>query len=73
LATQVYAAAYQAKDLRPIAQDYNMRRGEIEEEERQAAVVVAQLVASAPPEVKLEQGPPLLPQVSEWADFIDEV
>jgi len=67
---KIYARSFKAADIRPIVQEYNMKRGEIEEEE--AKVKVKQVEQRANMRVEHNDTPAPITS-NEWTQFLDEV
>lgn len=75
---KIYARSFKAADIRPIVQEYNMKRGEIEEDEAQLKVVQVELRAQQRTEHVTEHmtssaAPQWSGKSSEWDQFLDEV
>jgi predicted RNA-binding Zn-ribbon protein involved in translation (DUF1610 family) len=73
---KIYARSFKAADIRPIVQEYNMKRGEIEEEAAQNTVVQVELRAQRRMNEAehVQNTPDSTPHKSnEWDQFLEEV
>jgi ribosomal protein S27E len=66
---RVYSSAAKAADLRPLVQEYNMKRGEYEETQKQVAMNVQNAIVEAIQSVADDEAKPA---VNEWDQFVEK-